>query len=198
METSSIGPDRLMEWEINKCLDFLKEGKTILYPTDTVWGLGCDATSFKAVEKIYSLKRRMEHKSLIILLDDSAKLVHYVQDIHPIAWDLLQGVGTPLTIIYPSGQNLAANVIADDGSIAIRITKDEFCRKLIQAFGKSIVSTSANITGTSTPLFFKNISPEIKENVDYIVSLYQNKLQAMKPSRIIRLFNNGEFEVIRQ
>ncbi len=186
-----------MQTEIKQCVGILKAGKTILYPTDTVWGIGCDATNPDAIDKIYHIKKRLEQKSLIILLDDAMKLERYVSDVPHIAWDLLENVTSPLTIIYPKGINLPDSLIAGDGSIAIRVTHNPFCKNLIRAFGKPIVSTSANISGTATPLVFKNISPEITDKVDYIVNLYQDRIQEMKPSRIIRLFNNGEFEVIR-
>jgi len=186
-----------MQSEIDQCLHYLAAGKTILYPTDTVWGIGCDATNRKAIEEVFRLKKRMEHKSLIILLDDAEKLPTYVEDIPHIAYDLLQHVTSPLTIIYPCARNLPSNLVADDGSIAIRVTNDPFCKQLVHDFGKPVVSTSANISGTATPRIFKNISSLITEKVDYVVNLHQENLQAMKPSRIIRLFNNGEFEVIR-
>jgi len=186
-----------MEQEIQKCLEVLKNGGTILYPTDTVWGIGCDATNRKAVNKIYHMKRRMESKSLIILLDDPLKLINYVRTIPDIAWDLMENVDSPLTIIYPDAQNLAKYVIAEDNSIAIRITKNEFCARLIHDFGKPIVSSSANISGEPSPLVFKKISPEITGNVDYVVNLYQDQFQEVKPSRIIKIKANGEFQIIR-
>lgn len=186
-----------MEKEIQKCLEVLKNGGTILYPTDTVWGIGCDATNWKAVSKIYRLKKRLEYKSLIILLDDPQKFSKYVKIIPDIAWDLMKNVDSPLTIIYPDAQNLAKNVIAEDGSIAIRIVKNKFCTRLIHEFGKPIVSSSANISGEPSPMVFKNISPEITGNVDYIVNLYQDQFQEVKPSRIIKIKANGEFQIIR-
>jgi len=188
---------QIMEQEIQKCLAVLQNGGTILYPTDTVWGIGCDATNWKAVSKIYRLKKRLEYKSLIILLDDPQKFSKYVKIIPDIAWDLMKNVDSPLTIIYPDAQNLAKNVIAEDGSIAIRIVKNEFCKRLIHEFGKPIVSSSANISGEPSPMVFKKISPEITGNVDYVVNLYQDQFQEIKPSRIIKIKANGEFQIIR-
>ncbi|MCX6252792.1 MAG: L-threonylcarbamoyladenylate synthase [Bacteroidetes bacterium] len=186
-----------MEEEIKKCVHVLKHGGTILYPTDTIWGIGCDATNRKAVDKIYRLKKRLESKSLIILLDESEKLKHYVRVIPEIAWDLLEIAGSPITIIYPGAMNLAKNVLAEDNSIAIRIVKNEFCRRLIHDFDKPIVSSSANISGEPTPMVFKNISRDISGSVDYVVNLYQDQFQELKPSRIIKLNVNGEFHVLR-
>jgi len=187
-----------MEQDILRCLEVLKKGGTILYPTDTIWGIGCDANNPKAVEKIYRIKKRMESKSLIILVEDEERLKRHTGAIPEIAWDLLHSVDTPLTIIYPQARNLAKNVIAEDGTIAIRIVKNEFCRQLIRRFGKPIVSTSANISGQAPPLMFKLISNEIKNEVDYVVTLYQDLLQEVKPSTIIKLRETGEFEIIRK
>jgi L-threonylcarbamoyladenylate synthase len=186
-----------MEQEIQKCLEVLRNGGTILYPTDTVWGIGCDATNKDAVKKIYHLKKRLDSKSLIILLDDAQKISKYVSSIPDIAWDLMKSIDTPLTIIYPGAQNLAKNVIAEDNSIAIRIVKNKFCIRLIHDFGKPIVSSSANISGETSPMVFKKISQEITGNVDYVVNLYQDQFQEVKPSRIIKLKTNGEFQIIR-
>ncbi len=187
-----------MDDEIKQCVAVLRKGGTILYPTDTVWGIGCDATNEKAVEKVYRIKKRMEVKSLIVLVDTEERLKQYAGTIPEIAWDLIHHVDTPLTIIYPGARHLAKNVAAEDGSIAIRIVNNEFCRRLIQAFGKPIVSTSANISGQGTPMMFKFISEEIRKQVDYVVSLYQNILREVKPSTIIRIRENGEFEIIRK
>ena len=186
-----------MEKEINRCIDVMKKGGTILYPTDTIWGIGCDATNEKAVDKIYRLKKRINIKSLIRLLDSAESISQYVKTIPAIAWDLMDSVDKPLTIIYPNAQNLPKNVVADDNSIAIRIVKEEFCIRLIRSFGKPIVSSSANISGEPAPLVFKCVSKEILKGVDYVVNLYQDRLQEVKPSRIIKLNENGEFNIIR-
>ncbi|MCK9203034.1 MAG: L-threonylcarbamoyladenylate synthase [Bacteroidales bacterium] len=187
-----------MQLEIEHCLTALISGGTILYPTDTIWGIGCDATNFAAVEKVYHLKKRMEGKNLIILIDDVGRLSDYIVEVPEIAYDLIQHVDTPLTIIYSHAKNLADNVIAADQSIAVRIVKNEFCRRLIREFGKPIVSTSANISGEHPPLTFKNISKEIKQGVDYIVDPSLDELHEVKPSRIIKLNENGEFRIIRK
>ena len=190
--------DILMKDEIVKCLEILEKGGTILYPTDTIWGIGCDALNGKAVEKVYLLKKRMESKSLIILLDDPEKLPQYVKKVPEIAWDLIRNVDTPVTIIFPNGINLPENVIGEDNSIAIRIVNNRFCKSLIHAFGRPIVSTSANVSGFPTPLMFKDISKEILNQVDYVVSLFHDEFMDVKPSRIIRLNEEGEFRIIRK
>ena len=187
-----------MEQEIKNCLEVLRNGGTILYPTDTIWGIGCDATNTKAVRKIYRIKKRMESKSLIVLVEDEERLKKHTTAVPDIAWDLIRSVHTPLTIIYPGAADLAKNVIAEDGTIAIRIVKNEFCRQLISRFGKPVVSTSANISGQAPPLMFKGIADEIKQQVDYVVNLYQDALSEVKPSTIIKLNASGEFEIIRK
>jgi len=186
-----------MEQEIQKIIDVLKSGGIILYPTDTVWGIGCDATNAKAVKKIYKLKNREEYKSLIILLDTFEKLPNYVSNIPDTLFDFLKSVTSPVTIIYTGAKNLAKNVISKDKTIAIRIIRDEFCKKMIEKFEKPIVSTSANISGEETPLYFNKISPEIVKGVDYVVGLYHNRINEVKPSTILKLLPNGEFKIIR-
>lgn len=187
-----------MEEEIRISVDFLKRGKVILYPTDTIWGIGCDATQQKPVDRIYKLKKRFETKSMIVLLDQAEKLATYVKKVPPIAFDLIERYLEPLTIIYPNAQNVAKNVIAEDGSIAIRIVRNEFCRKMISLFGKPIVSTSANFSGQPSPLVFNKIPNEISSGVDHIVNFNRDVIIGTKPSTIIRLSENGEFEVIRK
>lgn len=189
--------DPILKREIRNCIDVLRKGGTILYPTDTVWGIGCDATNAKAVQKVFKIKKRMESKSLIVLLDRKERLSGYISSIPAIALDLLDSVDTPLTIIYPNAQNLAKNIIASDGTIAIRLTRFEFCYKLIRMFGKPIVSTSANISGQSAPLIFKRISEEIVNQVDYVVKIGHEEIRKTKPSTIIKLKSNDEFEIIR-
>jgi len=187
-----------MKEEIRKCIETLRKGGTILYPTDTVWGIGCDATNAKAVLKVYRIKKRLESKGLLVLLDRVEKLPEYVPEIPDIAYDLLQNVHTPLTIIYPEVKNLAKNISAKDGSVGIRIVTFEFCYKLIRMFKRPIVSTSANISGQPAPLFFKQIPGEIIKQVDYIVNLAQDEIHETKPSTNIKLKINGEFEIIRK
>ncbi len=182
---------------IQETVKYLKEGKIILYPTDTIWGVGCDATNSRAVQKVYKLKQRDETKSLIILLDHIDKLPLYLKEVPQVAYDLINNIENPLTIIYQNAKGLAKNVIAKDKSIAIRIVKNDFCRELIKAFGKPIVSTSANLSDEPTPLFFNQISAEIKNSVDYVVDIDQHLINKVKPSTIIKLKVDGEFEIIR-
>lgn len=185
------------EQELVNALETLKSGGTLLYPTDTIWGLGCDATNPKAVEKIFKLKNREESKSLIVLLDDEANLHKYVDNLPEITFDLLRNLDKPTTIIYSNAKNLAWNTVANDGTIGIRVTRDPFCRDLVNRFGKPIVSTSANISGDPSPIVFREISKQVITHVDYTVDLYHDQINSSKPSTIIRLFENGEFIIIR-
>lgn len=187
-----------METEINKAVEELKKGGTILYPTDTIWGIGCDATNSKAVDKILKIKNRPKNFSFIILVEKDSRISDYVEQIPEITWDLLSGFDLPVTVIYPKAKNLAKNVIAKDGTIAIRVVKDEFCQKVIAKLGKPIVSSSANLTGEPSPLMFKDISEAFKKQVDYVVPIHQSKLTKTKASTIIKLKLNGEFDIIRQ
>ena len=185
-----------MNTEIKNCLEILKQGGLILYPTDTVWGIGCDASNAEAVSKIYKLKQREDSKALICLVADDRMLKKYITKIPEAAHDILDITETPITIIYDEPQNLAANLIASDNTIAIRIPNDDFCFQLMRRFNGAIVSTSANISGDPTPQSFKEISPDILKGVDYVVNLHREKINA-KPSSIIKLGNNGEVKIIR-
>lgn len=187
-----------MEKEIKKAIEVLKNGGTILYPTDTIWGIGCDSTNSKAVQKVLKIKNRPKNFSFIILVEKDRRISDYVEQVPEITWDLLSGFDLPVTVIYPKAKNLAKNVISKDGSIAIRVVKDEFCQRLISTLKKPIVSTSANLTGESSPVMFKDISEEIKKQVDYVVPIHQDKLSKTKASTIINLKLNGEFDIIRQ
>lgn len=187
-----------MQNDIKKSLEILKNGGVILFPTDTVWGIGCDATNIEAVQRIYKIKKREESKSMLILMENQALLDRYINNIPEIAWDLIEISTTPLTIIYPGAKNLAPNLIASDGSIGIRFTKENFTSRLIQQFRKPLVSTSANISGEKSPAFFGEISEEIKTQVDYIVEYRQNDTTAAHPSSIIKLGYGGQIEVIRK
>lgn len=184
--------------DINQAVEVLRKGGIILYPTDTIWGLGCDATNADAVKKIYDIKQREDTKSLLILLDNESRLMSYVVEIPEIAWQIIEVSVDPVTIIYPNAKNLAENLISSDGSIGIRITSDEFCKSLINKFRKPIVSTSANITGEKTPAFFGEISSEIKTKVDYIVNYRQSDLTKHKPSSIIKIGLKNQIEIIRK
>lgn len=198
MNTNATRLPNNFNQEVQRALEVLRAGGTILYPTDTIWGIGCDATNSRAVEKVYKIKQRLESKSLIVLLDDINKLPLHVKKVPDITFDLLNSIETPLTIIYSNAKNLAKNVMAPDKTIAIRIVREDFCKELIKSFNKPIVSTSANISNDPTALTFNKISKEIHNKVDYVVNLYQDKLNLIKPSTIIRLFENGQYEVIRK
>lgn len=186
-----------MEEEIQKCVEVLRSGKILLYPTDTVWGIGCDATNEEALVNIYHIKQRNEKKSMIILLDSAERLPLYVEHIPLIAWDLIPHISRPTTFIYPTAQNLPKKLVHDDNTIAIRITSNEFCKKLIRAFGKPIVSTSANIALQPTPQTFGEISPEIIKQMDHIVPEEFAQSVDYKPSRLIKFLDDYNFTIIR-
>ena len=158
-----------MDEQIKLAVKVLREGGTILYPTDTIWGIGCDATNEVAVAKIYQIKQRVDSKSMLTLIDNPNRLLQYVNQVPEIAWEILDVADKPLTIIYPNAKNLASNLIASDGSVGIRVVNHDFCRRLISVFSKPIVSTSANISGEPSPKSFYFISEGIKSAVDYIV-----------------------------
>ncbi len=182
--------------EIEKAVRVLKKGGVILYPTDTVWGIGCDATNERAVRKIYNIKAKTS-TSLIILVSDTDQLKKYVSNVPGVAIDLIRGIEDPLTIIYKKGKNIAKNVMAPDGSIAIRIPKHPFCHDLLKAFGKPLTSTSANISGDSTPLSFSRVSNEIKKSVDHITAVDKYGICRSRPSTIVKLHDDGEIGIIR-
>ena len=175
-----------MDTDLKKTIDTLSKGQVILYPTDTVWGIGCDATNPEAVNKIFTIKRRNESKSLIVLVDSDEMLKHYVNEIPGFMLDFLKNTDNPTTIIYPFPKNLAKNVISFDNTVAIRIVKDDFCKKVIHLFQKPIVSTSANISGEPTPRFFKEIDEKIIESCDYVVQHRQDDDAIRQPSRLVR------------
>jgi L-threonylcarbamoyladenylate synthase len=188
----------MLKDEINKALEVLKSGGLILYPTDTIWGIGCDATNADAVDKVYKLKGRAEEKSLIVLLENDNKLQSYVKEVPEIAYDLIEFAENPLTIIYSGAKNLAPNAIAKDGSIGIRVVKHDFCEQLLQRFRKPLISTSANISGEASPACFDEISDEIKTGVDYVVNLEQHDRSKRKASTIMKLETDGLFSFIRK
>ena len=187
-----------MHNDIKNAAEALKSGGVILYPTDTIWGIGCDATNPAAVARIYQIKKREDSKSMLVLMENPALLERYVNDVPEIAWDLVEISTTPLTVIYPGAKNLASNLIAEDGSIGIRFTKEEFTTKLLQRFRRPIVSTSANISGQKSPAFFDEISEEIKCRMDYIVEYRQDDINPAKPSSIIKLWPGGRIDIIRK
>lgn len=186
------------EEDIKNALKILREGGVILYPTDTVWGLGCDATNNDAVEKIFRIKSRSDSKSLIILAESAGMVERYVTDIPEIALELIDVSDTPITIVYPGAKNLATLVSADDGSVGIRVCQDEFCNELIRRFRKPIVSTSANISGEPAPSHFGEISEKIIQAVDYTVEYKQDDRQKYHPSPVIKIEQNGVFKIIRK
>ncbi|MCL1938795.1 MAG: L-threonylcarbamoyladenylate synthase [Candidatus Azobacteroides sp.] len=187
-----------MEEEIQNALKAVRKGGVILYPTDTVWGIGCDATNAEAVKRIYAIKQRLDSKSMLVLLDSTALLDYYVDDFPEIALDLIDISDKPLTIIYSNARNVADNLIASDGSLGIRVTKEEFSRRLCQGLKKPLVSTSANISGQAAPGNFSEINPEIIGAVDYVVNYRREEKQKAKPSSIIQLGKGGLIKMIRE
>ena len=176
----------------------MSEGGIILYPTDTIWGIGCDATNAEAVRRVYEIKQRSDSKAMLVLVDSPVKVDFYVQDVPDIAWDLIELADKPLTIIYSGARNLAPNLLAEDGSVGIRVTNEEFSKRLCRQFRKAIVSTSANISGQPSPACFSEISEEIKSMVDYVVGYRQDEAGQPKPSSIIKLDKGGVIKIIRK
>ena len=183
--------------DIKKACEVLQAGGLILYPTDTIWGIGCDATNEVAVQKVYDLKQRVDNKAMLVLIDNPVKLEMYVSEVPEITWDLIEVADKPLTIIFEGAKNLAKNLLANDGSVGIRVTKEEFSRRLCERFRKPIVSTSANISGEVFPSSFSDISEAIKSGVDYVVEYRQNDNYETQPSSIIKLGKGGLVQVIR-
>ena len=187
---------KIFEKDIERCLKTLKEGGLILYPTDTVWGIGCDATNEKAVEKIYKLKRRSDEKAMIVLVADERDIMQHVAAPDLSLFDYLDKTTKPTTVVYEGALGFAENIVANDGSIAIRLCKDDFCHQLIKRFRKPIVSTSANISGLPAPKIFKEISDEIKTGVDHIVQYRQDDETISEPSSLIK-WDNGKVTILR-
>lgn len=185
------------ENDIDRCLAELDKGGLILYPTDTVWGIGCDATNAAAVEKIFELKKRPDGKTMIILLSDENDIPRYVTQPDPKIFDYIKGIHKPTTFIYEGAINLAKNLVQEDGTVAIRITRDPFCKKLIERFEKPIVSTSANHSGYPAPALFEDIDVEIKNGVDYVVQHRRDDLTAAAPSAIVKWNTNGSLTILR-
>jgi L-threonylcarbamoyladenylate synthase len=184
--------------DLKQALDVLIKGGIILYPTDTVWGLGCDATNQDAVEKIFKIKRRRESKSLIILVNGFTMLERHVKNIPDVAAEILEVTDKPITIIYPGGKNLAPGVCNEDGSVGIRICSDDFCNELITRFRKPIISTSANRSELPAPSVFTEIAKEIILSADYVVKYRQTDINKKTPSSIIKTDNNGVIKIIRE
>ena len=183
---------------IKNAVEVMRKGGVILYPTDTVWGIGCDATNEEAVAKVYKIKQRDDSKALICLVDSDARLQRYVRNVPNVAWDIFDLATKPTTIILDGAVNLAPNLIAEDGSIAMRITQEEFSKELCYRFQKAIVSTSANISGQPAAQNFQDIAPELLEAVDYVCYSRRQEKKPHTPSSIIKLTENGEVTVIRK
>ena len=183
--------------EIKKTVEVLKKGGIILYPTDTIWGIGCDATNEAAVQRILDLKGRVSDKGLIVLLDFAGRLETYVKEVPNNAWDLIEFAEKPLTIIYDTAQRIAESATAKDGSIGIRITKDEYCKRVVEQLKKPIVSTSANISGRPFPDSYTDIEDEVLKGVDYVVNLRRTEKKENPPSTVIRLKNDGQITFLR-
>ena len=190
------------EEDIRNAVEVMKKGGVILYPTDTVWGIGCDATNAEAVKRVYEIKQRDDSKALICLVDSDARLQRYVRNVPDVAWQLIdslkEGDVKPTTLILDGAVNLAENLIADDGSIGIRITQEPFSKELCYRFQKAIVSTSANISGEPAAQNYRDIDPRIIEAVDYVCWTRRQEHQPHKPSSIIRLRQDGQVEIIRK
>ena len=187
----------LFNTDIEACLRVLESGGLILYPTDTIWGIGCDATNEAAVEKIFALKKRIETKALIVLIADERSLLQYVASPHIEVFDYIQGVSKPTTIIYENAIGLAGNLLAQDGSVGIRICADEFCKHLIKRFRKPIVSTSANVSGFPPPKVFSDIDIAVKGGVDYVVHYRQDDVTPVEPSAVVKCGKDGRFTILR-
>ncbi len=188
----------MLQDEIKKAVEVLRKGGVILYPTDTVWGIGCDATNAEAVKRVYEIKRRVDSKAMICLVDSEARLCRYVRNVADVTWDMIELATKPLTIIYDNATGLAENLLAEDGSVGIRITREEFSKELCFRFQKPIVSTSANISGEPTAQKFDDIDEEIKNAVDYVVRYNQRCKEKHLPSSIVKISANGEFVIIRE
>jgi L-threonylcarbamoyladenylate synthase len=176
----------------------LRKGGVILYPTDTVWGIGCDATNAEAVKRVYEIKKRADSKALICLVDSESRLCRYVRNVADVTWDMIELSTKPLTVIFDNATGLAENLLAEDGSVGIRVTREEFSKELCFRFQKPIVSTSANISGEPTAMTFDEIDDEIKNAVDYVVRYNQRCKEKHMPSSIIKISASGEFTIIRE
>lgn len=183
--------------DINKAIEVMNSGGVILYPTDTIWGIGCDATNEAAVQRVFDIKQRDDAKALITLVDSEAKVQFYVRDVPNVAWDLIEYAERPLTIIYDNARNLAPNLLAEDGSVGIRVTREEFSRNLCMRMRRAIVSTSANISGQPSPHCFADISPKIIAAVDYVCTSRRDEKANPPASNIIKLGATGLVKIIR-
>lgn len=184
--------------EIKKTIEVLRVGGVILYPTDTVWALGCDATNESAVLKLLKIKSQLSHKPMIVLVDNVGKIASYVDKIPELAWDLVEFSENPLTIVYPNARNLAQTLLGDDKSVAIRITKEAFSKRLCEQFRKPVVSTSANFNTDRTPMNFSEVSEKLKAKVDYVVDFRRDDFTKRKTSTILKLEMSGIFQIVRE
>lgn len=184
--------------DIRAAVEVMNRGGVILYPTDTIWGIGCDATNAEAVKRVYEIKKRDDSKALITLVDSEAKIEFYVREVPDVAWDMIEIADKPLTLIYDGARNLASNLLAEDGSIAIRLTKEPFSSMLCRTFRRAIVSTSANVSGEPSPATFSEISPEILSAVDYVCTSRREESAPHKVSSIIKIGTGGEVKIIRK
>ena len=184
--------------DIKQAVQTLRQGGLILYPTDTIWGIGCDASNEEAVRRIFQLKRREDSKAMICLVDSANRMQRYLRQVPDVAWDLVEFADKPLTLILDGAVNLAPSLIAEDGSIGLRVTKENISHELCYRFEKAVVSTSANISGQPSPACFNEISDEIKQGVDYIMRSRQNDLSKSKPSQIIKMGLDGQIKIIRK
>ncbi len=188
----------MLQDEIKNAVEVLRKGGVILYPTDTVWGIGCDATNAEAVKRVYEIKKRADSKALICLVDSESRLCRYVRNVADVTWDMIELSTKPLTVIFDNATGLAENLLAEDGSVGIRVTREEFSKELCYRFQKPIVSTSANISGEPTAMTFDEIDDEIKNAVDYVVRYNQRCKEKHMPSSIIKISASGEFTIIRE
>lgn len=184
--------------DIAEAVRVVKAGGVILYPTDTIWGIGCDASNPEAVARVYAIKQRTDSKALICLLGSDASLNLYVPDVPEVAYDLIELSTKPLTIIYDDARNLAPNLLAEDGSVGMRVTKEEFSQTLCMRCKRALVSTSANVSGRPSPTCFADIDPELLQAVDYVCTSRRNEKPQAKPSSIMKLSKNNEIKIIRE
>ena len=187
-----------MTEDIKQACPVMSKGGVILYPTDTVWGIGCDATNEEAVRRVYEIKKRADSKAMLVLVDSPVKVDFYVRDVPPIAWDLMEVADKPLTIIYDNAKNLAANLIGADGSIGIRVSSEPFSSELCRRLNRPVVSTSANVSGKKPASFFDEIDDTIKQGVDYIATYRQDDKTPHRPSSIIKLKADGTISILRE
>ncbi|WP_333853996.1 L-threonylcarbamoyladenylate synthase [Epilithonimonas sp.] len=183
--------------DLTQAIETLQSGGTILYPTDTIWGIGCDATNPEAIKKIFDIKKREQNKSLIILVESEKRLQDLV-DVPEMAWQIIDLSEKPVTIVYENPKNLPKELLAEDGSVGIRIVKNDYCKKLISKLNKPLVSTSANLSGQKSPMKFSDISEEIKNSVDYIVEDNHDKVSEFSGSSVIKVWNNNQIKILRE